>query len=134
MLKINGTTITMTRGDTARIEVQMQYENDTPYMAYYGDVIRFTVKKNYDDSRPLIVKDIMARQDDSEDALTIVDSVELHIAPEDTRDLPYGQYKYDIQLLRVNGDIDTFIDRGTLILTEEVGRYTDSGLNGGIVG
>ena len=93
MLKINDTTITMTRGDTARIEVQMQYENDIPYEAYYGDVIRFTVKKNYDDYRPLIVKDVM-----------------------------------------VNGDIDTFIDRGTLILTEEVGRYTDSGLNGGIVG
>lgn len=124
MVKVKGKTITMTRGDSAHIEIQMEYEGGMLYEALRGDVIRFTVKKNYGDTAPLIVIDIEPYVPDGEE-MELVESVELHILPSHTRDLEYGSYRFDIQLLRVNGDIDTFIDKGTLILTEEVGRYTD---------
>lgn len=124
MVKIKDKTITMTRGDSAHIEIQMEYEGGMSYEALRGDVIRFTVKKNYGDTTPLIVIDIEPYVPDGEET-ELVESVELHILPSHTRDLEYGSYRFDIQLLRVNGDIDTFIDKGTLTLTEEVGRYTD---------
>ena len=124
MVKVTGKTITMTRGDSAHIEIQMDYEGGMSYEALRGDVIRFTVKKNYGDTTPLIVIDINPYVPDGED-MEMIEPVELHILPSHTRDLEYGSYKFDIQLLRVNGDIDTFIDKGTLTLTEEVGRYTD---------
>ena len=124
MVKVKDKTITMTRGDSAHIEIQMEYEGGMPYEAIRGDVIRFTVKKNYGDNTPLIVIDIEPYVPDGEET-ELVESVELHILPSHTRDLEYGSYRFDIQLLRVNGDIDTFIDKGTLTLTEEVGRYTD---------
>lgn len=124
MLKVKDNTITMTRGDSAHIEIQMEYEGGVSYEALRGDVIRFTVKKNYGDTTPLIVIDIEPYVPDGED-MELVESVELHILPSHTRDLEYGSYRFDIQLLRINGDIDTFIDKGTLTLTEEVGRYTD---------
>lgn len=124
MVKIKDKTITMTRGDSAHIEIQMEYEGGESYEALHGDVVRFTVKKNYGDTTPLIVIDIEPYVPDGEET-ELVESVELHILPSHTRDLEYGSYRFDIQLLRVNGDIDTFIDMGTLTLTEEVGRYTD---------
>lgn len=124
MVKIKDKTITMTRGDSAHIEIQMEYEGGMSYEALRGDVIRFTVKKNYGDTTPLIVIDIEPYVPDGEET-ELVESVELHILPSHTRDLEYGSYRFDIQLLRVNGDIDTFINMGTLTLTEEVGRYTD---------
>lgn len=124
MVRVTGKTITMTRGDSAHIEIQMEYEGGISYEAIRGDVIRFTVKKNYDDPTPLIVIDIEPYVPDGEET-ELVESVELHILPSHTRDLKYGSYRFDIQLLRANGDIDTFIDRGTFTLTEEVGKYTD---------
>lgn len=124
MVRVTGKTITMTRGDSAHIEIQMEYEGGASYEALRGDVIRFTVKKNYGDVTPLIVIDMEPYVPDGEET-ELVESVELHILPSHTRDLEYGSYRFDIQLLRVNGDIDTFIDKGTLTLTEEVGRYTD---------
>lgn len=124
MVRVTGKTITMTRGDSAHIEIQMEYEGGMSYEALRGDVIRFTVKKNYDDPTPLILIDIEPYVPEGEE-MEMIESVELHILPSHTRDLNYGSYKFDIQLLRVNGDIDTFIDKGTLTLTEEVGKYTD---------
>lgn len=125
MLKVKDNTITMTRGDSAHIEIQIEYEGGIPFEAVYGDFIRFTVRKNYDDVNPLFIID-MIPDVPSDQEYVLVESVELNIRPTHTRDLDYGSYKFDIQLIRLNGDIDTFIDKGTLILTEEVGRYTDT--------
>lgn len=125
MLKVKDNTITMTRGDSAHIEIQIEYEGGIPFEAVYGDFIRFTVRKNYNDANPLFIIDMIPYVP-SDQEYVLVESVELNIRPAHTRDLDYGSYKFDIQLIRLNGDIDTFIDKGTLILTEEVGRYTDT--------
>lgn len=110
MLHISGTTISMTRGDTAKILLTLSQANDTPYVPAEGDAIRFAVKRNYSDTRALLKIDVPT------DETPLV----LHIKPTDTKKLPYGTYKYDIQLTKADGTVDTFIDRATFTLTEEV--------------
>lgn len=55
---ITGTTITLTRGDTFEALVSATKKDGTPYIPVEGDVIRFAMKENYDDARPLLVKEI----------------------------------------------------------------------------
>ena len=109
MLKINGTTITLTRGDSALITLTLTYKNGDFYEPAEGDQIRFAVKKDFNDLvSPLLF-------------ITIpTDTLLLYISPEQSKGLAYGQYKYDIQLTTASGDVDTFIDKATLVITEEV--------------
>jgi len=45
--------------------------------------------------------------------------MKLIIDPDDTKKLAFDTYKYDIELTKASGDVDTFIN-GRLKLTEEV--------------
>jgi hypothetical protein len=105
---ITGTTITLTRGDTFEALVSAIKKDGTPYIPVEGDVIRFAMKENYDDARPLLVKEIP------------IDTMMLMLEPSDTADLNFGKYVYDIQLTNANGKVDTFITKATLKLSEEV--------------
>ena len=44
----------------------------------------------------------------------------LTLEPQDTADLNFGKYVYDIQLTKANGKVDTFISKAILKLSEEV--------------
>lgn len=105
---ITGTTITLTRGDTFEALVSATTKDGLQYIPEEGDVIRFAMKENYADQRPLLVKDIP------------VSTMMLVLQPEDTKDLNFGKYVYDIQLTRANGKVDTFITKAVLKLSEEV--------------
>lgn len=105
---ISGTTITMTRGDTLVVLVSIAQANGYPYTPVEGDKVRFAMKAGYGDPKPLLVKDIP------------IDTMQLVIEPEDTADLNFGRYVYDIQLTKANGVVDTFIAKARLVLTEEV--------------
>ena len=105
---VKKTTITLTRGDTFRATISITDEDGNPYIPVEGETIRFAMKKDYSDAECLIEKDIP------------ISNMELVILPNDTKELPFGSYVYDIQITRANGDIDTFITKATLILTEEV--------------
>lgn len=94
---ITGTTITLTRGDTFEALVSATKKDGTPYIPVEGDVIRFAMKENYDDARPLLVKEIP------------IDTMMLMLEPSDTADLNFGKYVYDIQLTKANGKVDTFL-------------------------
>lgn len=108
MYSVSGTTITLTRGDTLRIHLTLTTDDGEPYIPQEGDVIRFAMKKNYTDDEPLIYKTL------DNDTLT------LKLDPVDTKSLEFGSYVYDIQLTTADGDVDTFIYRSKLKLTEEV--------------
>ena len=112
MVDVKGTTITITRGDSAVIEVQIIDMNGQQYTPVEGDSIRFAVKKNYTDSEPLLVKNIP------------IATMNLILSPEDTKNLESGpirgKYKYDIELTRSDGMVDTFIPRADFIVLEEV--------------
>lgn len=108
-VKISGTTITMTRGDTLRVILDLKDDDENAYVPQEGDTIRFAMKKTYKDPEPLILKEIP------------IDSLELVLNPEDTKELPQpSSYNYDIEITYANGDVDTFIDKAKLVLTEEV--------------
>lgn len=110
MLSIKDWTITMTRGDTVRIDLTIKVRGTSePYTPQEGDIIKFTVKADYADEEPLITKYIA------------IDEMVLELLPEDTKPLPFGRYVYDIELTTANGDVDTIIDKATLNIREEVG-------------
>ena len=108
MVKISGTTITMTRGDTLSTQVTIKNADGTDYDLQEGDVVRFALKKDYTDDEPLILK------------VLYNDDLVLLLEPNDTKQLEYGNYVYDIELTTEQGAVDTFISKARLTLTEEV--------------
>ena len=108
MVRVEGTTITMTRGDTARISVFITDAEGESYTPGSQDTIRFAMKKDFKEGDPLLLINIP------------IDTMMLVINPEDTKNLSYGSYVYDIELTTEAGVVDTFIDRAKLKLTEEV--------------
>ena len=108
MLSINGTTITLTRGDTLQVVITMKDANNNVYTPVHGDVIRFALKKRYEDARPLIHKII-----DNNDLMLVLE-------PSDTKHLSFGEYVYDIEITFNDGTVDTFISEATFILSKEV--------------
>ena len=115
MVKINGTTIQMTRGDTLTALLSLT-RNGSSYTPEAGDVIRFALKhtdmtagnKEYKDTEPLLTKTVSN------------DTMQLVIEPEDTKSLSFGTYVYDMQITFANGDVDTFITPSSFVLKPEV--------------
>lgn len=108
-VKINGTSITMTRGDTLKTTITIYDSEGNIYTPVEEDKIRFALKRSYKDETPLILKEIP------------FDTLELKLDPEDTKSLKQpSSYVYDIQITMSDGTVDTFIDKAELKLTEEV--------------
>ena len=107
---VKKTTITLTRGDTFKAQISLTDAEGNPYVPQEGDSIRFAVKKDYKDPdrKVLIVKEVP------------LDTMILTLDPEDTKEMDFGEYVYDIQLTNSAGEVDTFIDKSIFILTEEV--------------
>ena len=115
-------TIILTRGDTLRLKIKIiikENEQDpgTPYYPVEGEKVRFAVKHNIyvgsgytelKDPEPLINKQVP------------IDTLVLQLDPEDTKDLAFGTYLYDVELTKLNGDVDTFITEEKFKLTTEV--------------
>lgn len=116
MVSIDGTSITMTRGDTLVADVQIMRGN-TEYQPAEGDVIRFAVKNttmvgggaDYKDAEPILEKVIPN------------DTLQLVIEPEDTKPFKFGEYVYDVSIEFSDGNVDTFITASPFVLTPEVG-------------
>lgn len=110
MYTVKKTSITLTRGDTFKAQISITDKDGNPYEIQEGDSVRFAMKKGYLDS--------------DADVLLVIniptDTLILTINPEDTKELPFGNYVYDIQLTTAAGEVDTFITKATLTLTEEV--------------
>lgn len=105
---IVGTKITLTRGDTLKARISIYDQDKNEYTPREGDSIRFAMKRTYADVEPLIVKEIPT------------DTMLLVLDPQDTKTLAFGKYVYDIQLTTASGDVDTFITKAQLHITEEV--------------
>ena len=102
---VQGTTITLTRGDTFMALISITQSDGAQYLPVEGDSIRFAMKRSYEEEEPLLVKDIP------------IDTMKLILEPGDTKTLMFGKYVYDIQ---VTGEVDTFITKGSMKITEEV--------------
>lgn len=103
-MTVNGTTLSMVRGDTERISV-------TPSVAFEtGDIITMTVRKDVD-------ADIALQKVVTEftEGVAYID-----ITHEDTATLDFGAYVYDIQVQWASGAIKTLVKKSTFKLEEEV--------------
>lgn len=104
MYRFDGNTIHLTRGDTLRASLSIK-QNDSDYTPQPGDSIRFALKRsemkhdrtNYLDTKPLVLVDIP------------ISTMELRLESEDTKNLKFGVYVYDIQITMEDGTVDTFI-------------------------
>ena len=108
MLYIDDKTIKLTRGDTARLTVPItNLANNGEYTMESGDILYFTVKKTAKDSDFLFQK-------------SVTGSNSIYIKPEDTANLSFGKYKYDVQLTTATGDVYTVIEPSTFEVMEEI--------------
>lgn len=108
MYSIKGTTITLTRGDTLNAKITIKNRDGTEYIPKEGDVVRFALNDTYGTDEPKILKVIPN------------DTLVLTLNPEDTKDLEFGKYVYDVQITNEAGDVDTFIAKAKCIISEEV--------------
>lgn len=106
-IKIQGNKIHLTRGDTLRVTVNIIQDGE-PYNPVEGDSVRFALKRDFDDSVPLVLRDIPT------------DTLQLILVPEDTKPLEFGKYWYDVELTKNDGTVDTFIGPERFYITEEV--------------
>lgn len=108
MVKIRNNKISITRGDTLETKVSIMMRNGEDYIPSEEDQIRFALKQDYDDEEPLIVKVIP------------YDTLILRLEAAETKELEVGRYVYDVELTTPDGFVDTFIDKQSLTITEEV--------------
>ena len=105
-MKVNGTNLAMTRGDTDSIVVSCPDRLFTE-----GDELIFTVKKSALTANILIQKKVT--QFDEGKAV-------FEILPADTQKMYSGAYKYDIQLTTADGTVTTIIKPSLFTLEGEV--------------
>ena len=98
--------ITLTRGDTGIFNISLQNQKGKPYTPVQGDSLRFALSEDYGKT-PLIVKNIP------------IETCTLEIEPNDTKDLKFKKYKYDVQFTSAIGRVSTII-LGDFIVDKEV--------------
>ena len=107
MFTITDNNISLTRGDTLFLTLNLTDSDGDTYVPTDEDSIRFAMKKNIKSSTCLILKPIP------------YDTLTLEIEPADTKSLAYGTYVYDIELTDSEGHVTTVI-LGDFKVTEEV--------------
>ena len=102
-------TIHLTRGVTARFSLVriVNSVTKTNYTPTPEDTVTMTVKKTVLDAAPRV-------------QLTSPGGEVLHIKPEDTKEMAFGKYVYDIQITMADGDVYTIIPPATFDLQKEV--------------
>lgn len=107
MFMVSGNDIQLTRGDTARLNVEITNTlNNNIYQLNEDDELILTVKKNTTRKESLIQKKSV--------------SGGFYFAPEDTAELSYGKYVYDVQLTTHSGDVYTVIEPSIFEVMPEV--------------
>ena len=110
-MKIQGTNISMIRGDSEGIKVSCRDESGVDIPLVEGDIVYFTVKRSTNTEEKILQK-IVTEFTEGVALITIF--------PEDTKELKTGIYYYDIQLNRANGQVKTIIPPSKFIINAEV--------------
>lgn len=103
-----GYNIYLTRGDTGRFKFSVKVDGaETPLGE--KDQLTFTVKRSTTTDEVLIQK-------------VVVGTGDVVLDPVDTDGLPYGSYRFDVQIDTAAGDRLTVVDprRSRFVLTDEV--------------
>ena len=109
MIDIINDKIFLTRGDTATLVLEVTDDEGDPYTPINGDVFTFTMKRDFINNEKLLTK-------------VFNSDMEITFTSDDTKDLNFGNYCYDIKRTNAGLNIvDTFICEGGF----EVGRGTN---------
>lgn len=109
---IDNTAITMIRGDTEELIFSLQDEEGNLVPLTPGYTVYFTVKKSTK-MLPIVFQIIVTEFTDEGEAI-------IRIEHEDTKDLPEGEYVYDIQVTMNNGTVKTVIPPSLFVLLGDV--------------
>lgn len=117
-MKINGTDIFMTRGDSEKFEVSLyDKELDIQRDLLPGDKVFFTVKTSTQ-TKDFKIQKIIENFDGNGNPDHVGKAIVV-INPEDTKDLKYHTYVYDVQIIK-DGYITTVIKPSKFVVEEEV--------------
>ena len=94
MIKISGTTIEITRGDCQPFTITLTGD-DVPEN---GEPVLFSVKKDSNNSDSLIEKNLELQNG----------QVSIQIYNADTKELPFGDYEWDIRFPNMYGQSEPF--------------------------
>lgn len=106
--------ISFTRGDTPTFTVGVTDANGEPYELQEGDRLTFTVKASTKVADPVLIQKVMTAETGPTFRLSAEDS-----------SLPYGSYRYDVELSTAGGDVFTVVKPDKLTVTEEVTTHGD---------
>lgn len=106
MLKVEGSDIYLTRGDSAYLVIDITLQDGSKYISEPGDVLVFNIKRTYDSEEYILQK-------------TVEDFI-VNIEPEDTDSISYGTYWYDVELTTAEEAKFTVVGPARFILREEV--------------
>lgn len=110
-MKVSGTDLSMIRGDSESIILSLKKDgNMIPFNQ--GDTVYFTVKQCYSTEKITLQK-IITEFDEGGNCI-------IEIEPEDTKELSFRSYVYDIQLTDYNGKVTTIIPCSKFVIAEEV--------------
>lgn len=106
----HGGKIRLTRGDTAMLTVVITNETTgKEYVVAKDDTLTMTIKRDTSETEPLIQKNLVGLNT-------------FHIQPNDTSNLEFGEYEYDVQLTTASGEVYTVIEPSPFVVLKEVTR------------
>lgn len=100
--------IRITRGDSLTVNITLTDGDGYKYEPVEGDTVWFRVKKSASASDILIEKQI--------DIETLI----LELVEDDTKDLAFGEYRYEVEVITLEQDHYTVIKNAPFIITEEL--------------
>ena len=107
MFNVSNTNISITRGDSATLCVELKDQTRQPYELQEGDELLLTVKVDANQS-----EHVLQLPADQAGTFTFL--------PESTAGLSFRTYKYDIQLTTSAGEVYTVIPVSAFTVMEEV--------------
>ena len=122
MLDIKGSVISLTRGDSAYITLQINAGGVNAYELQDGDIVRCQVRPGVN-TEELLFETPFGLWGEGADLELQPDgrSIVWHIKPEDTAKAdPNTEYYWDAQLQVLNGDVFTFIPASRFKILDEV--------------
>lgn len=92
--------IRLTRGNTARLTVPIKDNEGQPYTVQNDDVLTFSLRRTEREKDPIFEKVVKGNNN-------------IHIKPEDTKELEFGDYVYKVDIVTADGDVYTVIESTT---------------------
>jgi len=111
-MNVNGTNLSMVRGDSESLTILCYDENEIPKPFEVGDTLYFTIKESVTKIDKVLQKVITTFEDDG--------SAIIEINPLDTSLLKFKDYVYDIQLTSAVGTVTTIITASVFTILPEV--------------